>query len=338
MGWKGLKGAFHVIASPLNVSDFIPPAGRHQQKERTSSFEEGTSLRVSLDAQPAQWGKIASERIKAELLVRNGDFHIIHSQIRLDRGSLELMGYVKEEAMAFSGHVEFKEQPLEALLRRFGIEPTYQGSLTMEARLYTEGKELGDLLHHLDGGVNLLIEKGVIRKSNVFLTVLDFLSLQNIFTKRPPDISKEGLYFESLGGHGHIEKGVVRTENVQMRSPVLNAVAAGSADLGRGLADFDLGVQPLGTIDTVVSNIPILGHILTGDNRVLITYYFEVKGPILQPQVEHVPFKTLGEGVTGIMKRLFLSPVKLFEDISYGVKNLPPIENGELPSSQHSGH
>jgi uncharacterized protein YhdP len=224
------------------------------------------------------------------------------------------------------------------LLKRLGIDALYEGSLTMEAQLYTEGKELKDLIPHLDGGTNVLIEKGVIRKSNVFLKILEFLSLQNIFTKRPPDLSKEGLYFESLGGHGHIEKGVVRTENTQMKSPVLNAVAAGSADLGQGLADFDLGVQPLGTMDAVVSNIPILGHILTGDNKSLITYYFEVKGPILNPQVEHVPFKTLGEGVTGIMKRLFLSPVKLFEDVSHGVKKLPPTENGELPSSQHAGH
>jgi hypothetical protein len=123
-----------------------------------------------------------------------------------------------------------------------------------------------------------------------------------------------------------------------MKSPVFNAVATGSADLGQGLALLDLGVQPLGTIDTVVSNIPILGHILTGNNRSLITYYFEVKGPILDPQVEHVPFKTLGEGVAGILKRLFLSPVKLFEDVSSGLRKLPEIESGELPSSQHSSH
>jgi uncharacterized protein YhdP len=185
----------------------------------------------------------------------------------------------------------------------------------------------------------VLIEKGVIRKSNVFLKILEFLSLQSIFSKRPPDLSKEGLYFESLGGHGDIEKGVVRTENTQMKSPVLNAVAVGKCDLGQGLADFDLGVQPLGTIDTVVSNIPILGHILTGDNKSLITYYFKVAGPILNPQVEHVPFKTLGEGVTGILKRLFLSPVRLFENLSEGIKKLPAPENLQSPASPgHGGH
>ncbi|MGE5841509.1 MAG: AsmA-like C-terminal domain-containing protein, partial [Deltaproteobacteria bacterium] len=337
-GWKGLKGVFTATLNPLDLSDFISPSKDGQQKKEPSAFAENTNIRVSLDAQPAQWKRIVSESLRAELLFTGNDFHIISSQIRVDRGAIDVSGYVKDEAMAFSGHVEFKDQPMEALLKRLGIEPAYEGSLTMEAQLYTEGKTLGDLISHLDGRTNVLIEKGVIRKSNVFLQVLEFLSLQAVFTKRPPDISKEGLYFESLGGHGHIEKGVVRTENAQMKGPVINAVAIGSADLGQGLADFDLGVQPLGTIDAVVSKIPILGHILTGEGKSLITYYFEVKGPITGPRVEHVPFKTVGEGVAGILKRLFLSPVKLFEDLSDGIKQLPAPENGQSPSTQHSGH
>jgi len=325
-GWNGLKGDVIVTSSPFDLSDFIRPGKESQEKKKPSSFVENTHIRISLDAQPARWKKINSERLRADLLFRKGALHITHSDVQIDRGSLELMGYVKEDSMAFSCHVDFKDQPVEALLRRLGVEELYEGSLTMEAQLYTEGKEVRDLISHLDGGTNVLINKGVIRKSNIFLQILDFLSLQNIFGKRPPDISKDGLYFESLGGHGKIEQGVLRTENTQMKSPVLNAVGTGKVDLPQGLVDFDLGVQPLGTIDTVVSNIPILGHILTGNNKSLITYYFEVKGPILNPQVEHVPFKNLGNGVTGVLKRLFLSPVKLFEDISDGIKNLPPPE------------
>jgi hypothetical protein len=336
-GWKGLKGALTVTSSPLNLSDFVGPGKEGRGKKKRSSFEVNTDLRVRLDAQPAQWKRIDSERLKADLLFRGGDFHIMDSEIQIDRGVLEVRGYVKDDAMAFSGHAVFKDQPMEALLKRLGLDAGYEGSLTMEARLYTEGKELRDLIPHLDGGTNVLVSKGVIRKSNVFLKVLDFLSLQNIFTKRPPDISQEGLYFESLGGHGDIQQGVVRTENGQMKSPVLNAVAIGNVDLAKGLADFDLGVQPLGTVDVVVSNIPLLGHILTGDNKSLITYYFEVKGPILEPQVEAVPFKALGNGVAGILKRLFLSPVKLFEDISDGIKKLPAPENVESSASPNTG-
>jgi hypothetical protein len=337
-GWKGLKGALTVTSSPLDLSDFVGPGQVRREKRERSPFVDNTDIRISLDAQPAQWKKIRSERLKANLLLRKGDFHILSSQIHMDRGSLEVRGYVKEDAMAFSGHAEFKDQPVADLIKRLGIEPVYEGRFTGEARLYTEGQDWRDLISHLDGGINVLVEKGVIKKSNVFLKILEFLSLQNMFAKRPPDLSKEGLYFESLGGHGDIEKGVVRTENALMRSPVLNAVATGSADLGQNLADFDIGVQPLGTIDTVVSNIPVLGHILTGENKSLVTYYFEVKGPILDPQVEAVPFKALGNGVTGILKRLLLSPIKLFEDISGSIQKLPAPEDVQSKPTEPSGH
>jgi hypothetical protein len=336
-GWKGLQGGLAVTASPLFLSDFMNPGKDSLEKKERSPFVKNTDIRVSVHAQPVQWKKFDFEKIRADLLYRKGDVHIITSQLQMDRGILEVTGYMKEDALAFAAHVEFKDQPVDALLKRIGIEPVYEGSLTMEARLYTEGNGLAELVSHLDGATNVLISKGVVRKSNLFLKILEFLSLQNIFTKRPPDLSKEGLYFESLGGHGDISQGVLRTENAQMKSPVLNAVAAGSADLGQGLADFDLGVQPLGTIDIVVSNIPVLGHILTGENKSLITYYFEVKGPLLNPQVEAVPFKALGDGVTGILKRLFLSPVKLFEDVSDGIKKLPAIEESQTPASQHTG-
>jgi hypothetical protein len=337
-GWNGFKGDLMVTSSPLNLSDFIRPGKESEEKKKPSSFVENTNIRVCLDAQPAQWMNIVSERLEADLQFRKGALHITHSEVQIDRGSLKLVGDVKEDTVALSCQLEFKDQPVEALLRRLGIEEFYEGSLTMEAQLYTEGKGLRDLICHLEGGTNVLINKGVIRKSNVFLKILEFLSLQNIFSKRPPDISKEGLYFESLGGHGKIEQGILRTENTQMKSPVLNAVGAGKIDLPQGLVDFDLGIQPLGTIDIVVSTIPILGHILTGDNKSLITYYFEVNGPILNPQVEHVPFKNLGDGVTGVLKRLFLSPVKLFEDISDGIKKLPAPENGPEKPFEQPGH
>jgi hypothetical protein len=337
-GWKGLEGAFTVTSSPLHFSDFVSSGKENREKKEPSSNLDNIDIQLSLDAQPAEWKGIDFERLRADLLFRKREFHIMNSEIHMDRGVLEVRGYVKDEAMAFSGHAEFKDQPMEALLKRLGIEPLYEGNLTMEALLYTEGKEWKDLSSHLDGRTNVLLNKGVIKKSNVFLKILDSLSLQNIFTKRPPDISKEGLFFESIGGHGEIEQGILRTENAQMKSPVLNAVGTGSVDLAKGLIDFDLGVQPLGTIDLVVSNIPVMGYILTGDNKSLITYYFEAKGPILDPQVESVPFKALGTGIMGILKRLFLAPVKVFEDISEGIKKLPAPENVQSSANPNTGY
>ena len=64
------------------------------------------------------------------------------------------------------------------------------------------------------------------------------------------------------------------------------------------------------------SNIPILGYIITGEKKSVLAYPFEVKGPISDPEVKFTPFENLGESVGGILKRLFLTPVKLLEDIN----------------------
>jgi hypothetical protein len=118
-----------------------------------------------------------------------------------------------------------------------------------------------------------------------------------------------------------------------MESPIYNAVAAGQADLVEKTVRFTLGIQPLETLDTIVSRIPIIGYALTGKDRSFLTYYFEVTGPMSAPHTRHVPFKHLGSGVAGVLKRLFLSPVRLYDTLS-GLTEVPrsrPSPGQETP-------
>jgi len=111
-----------------------------------------------------------------------------------------------------------------------------------------------------------------------------------------------------------------------MKSPVFNAVGTGKLDLVHGMVDLDLGIHPLGTVDALVSKVPLVGYILTGEGKSLLTYYFEVKGPMKNPDVQYIPFKNLGKGVAGVLKRLFLYPVRIFDDIGKVIKNIPAQE------------
>ena len=134
----------------------------------------------------------------------------------------------------------------------------------MEAFVFMKGSKKEALVPGMSGSANILVKEGVLKESHTFLKILDFLSLQNIFKKRPPELSKEGFYFESMGGHFEIDEGIMRTENGILKSPVLNTVASGEVDLTKRTVSLNLGVQPLETVDTLVSKVPILGHILTG--------------------------------------------------------------------------
>jgi uncharacterized protein YhdP len=257
--------------------------------------------------------------------LRDGGLYIENCGTNLAHGVLIINGHVitgKEPELLFSGDIRLTEQPIDELLQNLGIDDmNMKGSLTMEAQLTMTGKEKKDLIPSLAGHAKVSLNQGLLRDSHVMIKVLDFLSLQNIYKKRPPDLTGEGFYFETMTADIIIDKGILESENFVMSSPVFNAVGYGKADItGRSL-DFVLGAQPHETIDNLVGMIPILGYIIEGEKESILLYSFKVKGPFSNPDVSFVPFESLGQGVGGILKRLFFSPIKILQDINNAAAN-----------------
>ncbi|MBW2208937.1 MAG: AsmA-like C-terminal region-containing protein [Deltaproteobacteria bacterium] len=327
----GLRGEITLESDFLNVDDLWPRSETSLPGVKTQGTSAGKTkpmeLSVHLKALQGQWRRLTLGPSQMDLIITNREIHVRDSKILLEHGLLRLKGHLKrgdDPGFRMSSHVQFNDQPVEELLESVGIgNGPLTGSLTMEAYLFSQGDRREDLFPHLNGTFNVLIKKGVLRSPNVLVKVFDFLSYEKIFVKRPPDISKEGFYFESMGGHAVIHDGLIETDNLIMKSPSLNAVASGEVNMAENTIDIHLGTQPLETVDVVVSKIPILGYILTGEDQALLTYYFTVKGPLGDAEVKHVPFRTLGGGLAGLFKRLFLTPVKIFKDISGAAKRLP---------------
>ena len=126
-----------------------------------------------------------------------------------------------------------------------------------------------------------------------------------------------------------MDQGVLATDPLVMKSPVFNAVVKGNVDLSKGRINAEVGAQPLGSIDSLISRIPIAGHILTGEDKAFLVYTFHVEGPVSEPSVRHVPLEGLGKGISGLFGRLFTTPGRLFKEISeaageIGMDGAPP--------------
>jgi hypothetical protein len=94
------------------------------------------------------------------------------------------------------------------------------------------------------------------------------------------------------------------------------AIAEGEVDMPGESLDFDLVAQPFGTIDSLVSKVPVVGYIITGEDKKFLVYSFKVKGPWSKPEVKYVPLKDVGNGTVGFLKRLFFTPRRIFKDMS----------------------
>ena len=188
------------------------------------------------------------------------------------------------------------------------------GTLSLQSELSAKGESAADFKKSAAGSVKLKIDHGSIRKFSTLSKVFSILNVSQLLKFHLPDMVSGGMPYNKISGDLAIRDGIASTQNLLIDSNAINISTVGKFDLVKNELDLAIGVQPLQTVDKVVSRIPIVGWILTGKEHSLITTYFEAKGRIEDPQVTAVPVKSLAKGVFNIFKRVFELPVRLVTD------------------------
>ncbi|MCD4688344.1 MAG: AsmA-like C-terminal region-containing protein, partial [Desulfuromonadaceae bacterium] len=125
---------------------------------------------------------------------------------------------------------------------------------------------------------------------------------------------ERGMPFSSMEGSFVLRDGVLTTEDLQVTSNAMILSLVGAVDLVKEELTFLLGVQPFGTVDQVITRIPIAGWLLTGEDKALITAHFAITGPSKAPKVQAIPVTSVSSKVLGIFKRVLGLPGKLVTD------------------------
>lgn len=315
-GWTQWKANLDVDSTFLNLSTLLPELDSMTPESFTISEGKNIRLKLALNCPEGVWRQLKLGPLNARMEYGQGVLELKTMLLNLEYGTIKTSGRVtggEAGGIFLAGNVELKEQPLGDVFQSLNIgKGSIKGPLSLNMDFQMKGKKFKDLVPGLNGKASVRLGKGLIKDAPVFIEVLDLLSVQNIYKQRPPDLREEGFYFESMSGDAIIQNGVLKSENFIMRSPVFNAVGYGEIDLGAKTTNFILGTQPHNTIDTLISNIPVFGYIITGENKAFLTYYFKVTGSIKDPDVKLIPLESLGKGVTGIIKRLLLTPLNLF--------------------------
>jgi len=124
----------------------------------------------------------------------------------------------------------------------------------------------------------------------------------------------EGMPFTSVKGTFSLKDGILSSNDLFVKSNAMNMSIIGKTDIIREELNLNIGIQPFQTVDKIVSNIPVVGWILTDDTKRLIMFYFQAQGKFGNPVVNAIPVTSMSGGVLGIFKRLFQLPEKLITD------------------------
>ncbi len=94
----------------------------------------------------------------------------------------------------------------------------------------------------------------------------------------------------------------------------MNLAFVGEFSLPRMQIDATMALNPLGTVDSLFSKIPVAGWLLTGEKKTFITVEFDIIGPAREPLVSMKPLSSVSNQMFGILKRTLTLPGTTFTD------------------------
>ncbi|MBJ6751963.1 DUF3971 domain-containing protein [Geomonas anaerohicana] len=298
-----------VGASYLNPDDLMPlfggPGGDGQ-----------LTVRAHVTATEGKIKDFPFQHLRTSVFYENHVLQLLPFEFNSFEG--EVTGRLRSDLTAPARHTlscTVQKVSAAALLHSLGVKKQeVTGAISLQGDLNVRGETAADFKRSIQGNVKLRIERGSIRKFSTLSKIFSILNVSQLFKGQLPDMVSGGMPFNKITGDIAFSNGVATTQNLFVDSNAMNISAVGKVDLVKDELDLNVGVQPLQTVDKVVSKIPIFGWILTGKDKSLITTYFEAKGRIEDPQVTAVPVKSLAKGVFNIFKRVFELPARLITD------------------------
>jgi uncharacterized protein involved in outer membrane biogenesis len=280
-------------------------------------------LDVKITALRGVYAGLPYQDLRAEMKTIDGRLRIDSFQFRGAGGDFWGEGWVEpaDKGIRFEIKPRVSNMDAKAFLRLL-LQKGREERIEISGRVHIskvelrgEGEDFQKVKESLQGGLRFEFENGIIERFNLLSKIFSILNVSQFFKLRFPDLRTKGLPYRQITANVRVKDGVASTEDLLVDSDAIRITLLGKVDTGRNQIDARVGVHPLGTVDTVLSNVPIVGYILTGKDKAFLSVIYQVKGDLDDPKIDAIPLKSAGEGLLGIMKRILETPFRPFQKI-----------------------
>ena len=312
------------ISSPRLDLDLLFPKKTEKGPMSFEKFRHWLShwnVEGKVEAEQVRYQGLFFHEFKTEMKTIDGKLHFYPFQFKRAGGDFWGEGWLwpAEKGIGFEIKPRVSNMEARDFLRTLfqkgeGERMMVTGSVHIDkVELRGEGEDFQKIKESLTGRLRLEFENGVIERFNLLAKIFSVLNVSQLFRGRFPDLATKGLPYHHIMANIHIKEGVASTDDFVVDSDAMKITIFGNVDLGKHLINARIGVHPLVTLDTVLSNVPVAGYILTGDNKAFLSYVYEIKGTLDDPKIEAIPIKSMGEGFWGIIQRLLETPLRPFQ-------------------------
>ena len=282
-----------------------------------NSHTPGPDVKLTLTVGSGNLGKMSFSKLNAVAQQEKGVINLQNLSTDILGGKLTAKGKITpggELGDRYDLTLDIARADAEKLFSALDVSHEVTGTLTLHGDLTARGTTLVDIKKSALGTIQLGMNNGKFRKFSVLSKVFSILNVSQLLKFKLPDMTSGGMPYSSIKGNIALKDGILTTKDLFISSNAINMSIVGTADIIKEELNLTLGAQPLQTVDKIVNRIPIVGWLLTGKDKDLVTAYFEAKGTWSNPQVSAIPVKSMGKGLLNIFIRAFELPVRLFTD------------------------
>ncbi len=172
----------------------------------------------------------------------------------------------------------------------------------------------------VSGHLSLNSENGKIQKMTLLSKILTIVNITYLL-ENLQDIFSSGFSYNSMEISGTIKDDRFFVDKTILKGSGLNMFANGNINLKNMEADLIVLVTPFKTVDAIISNIPIIGKLVTGEHGAVMSYPMGVKGKLSDPEINTVPPESVGEALMTIVTETLRLPFRIFSPIFKNGKN-----------------
>lgn len=282
------------------------------QAKTTEVIERIPALDITVDQLSFKNRPLGTVRVAAEN--RDAVWNV-RVEVNNEDGSMDASGRWRRLPGQAETQADFRidAKNLERMLGRMGYADTIRrGNATLSGKLSWNGSPFridypslaGNLKLEAAGGQFVKLEPGVGR----LLGILSLQSLPRRITLDFRDIFSQGFAFDAIGGDFNVAKGIMDTEELQIRGPSARVLMRGKVNLGNETQDLVVRVQPaVGesiAVGTMIAN-PVAGAVVWAAQKLFkdpldqaFAFEYGVSGSWADPKVEklnRVPAKPAEE-------------------------------------------
>jgi len=301
-------------SSYLEIED-VEALARIRTAKKKSESPDSVEMKVDISAATGTFRGFPFTGLHADLIYAKRFLNLKALETETMGGKVSAKGRIDMNGPITRYQTEFAVDGIasEELIKRSGWKNALiVGSLSAQGELAARGETVADLKKTAQGRITVNMGKGVIRDYPILSKIFSILNVSQLFKFQLPDMVSDGMPYNEMKAAFTFQDGFVSTNDLFVKSNAMNIAAVGKTDLIREEIDATFGIQPLQTVDKIVSRIPVVGWIITGKEGTFVTTYFQAKGKLNNPTVTAIPLQAMATGVFDIFKRVFQLPVKIF--------------------------